>query len=91
MPRESFGKGVEVPERKKQSWLVIVGWISGLGMTVAVSAYLGLQVGLWVDKKLDTEPFFLIFCIAIGLFCPFYGAYQKLLQTSEEEERPRRK
>lgn len=82
---------MKIPERKKRSWLAIAGWISGLGMTVAVSAYLGVQLGLWLDKKLDTDPFFLIFCIVLGLFCPFYGAYRKILQPSEEKEKPRRK
>ena|GEM_PF-1426269 len=81
-------KGVRVPEQKKRTWLVVYGWAAGFGMTVAVSAYLGLRAGIWLDSQFGSRPFFLLFGTVLGLGFPFYGAYQKLEELRRSEKKP---
>lgn len=47
-----------------------LGYFASLGMSVAFAVFIGLGIGLWLDKKFGTEPWlmfiFLLFGIAAG-------------------------
>lgn len=53
--------------------LVGVGWYIGL------CVFLGVWGGLWLDKLLNTKPFFVIVGLVIGLALAVYGVYRMLL------------
>ena len=47
-----------------------LAYFSSLGISVALAIFIGLGIGVWLDRKLDTSPWltliFLLFGIAAG-------------------------
>ena len=68
----------------KKSSLVWVGSALGMGFSVAVSVYLGLKLGIWLDLQLDSAPFFLLFGTLVGLLAPIYGVFCKLFGDTKD-------
>jgi len=48
-----------------------LGYFASLGMSVALSIFIGLFAGLWLDKKFDTEPVLLFVGLAFGIAAGF--------------------
>lgn len=67
-----------IPNKKKRKWIVMASWSTGLGISVAVSVFLGLKLGIWLDEKLSMTPFFLILGVGTGLVLPFYGIFRRI-------------
>ena len=67
------------------------GAMAGLGLQFAVSILLFLWLGQWLDRKLGTDPIFLILFVFLGAGASFYSIYRKLMaqQRREDEERKR--
>src|SRR5687768_12605342 len=65
----------------------------GLGLQFAASIILFLYAGRWLDRKLDSEPWFLILGVFTGAGAAFYSMYRTLMadQRREEAERLARK
>ncbi|MFA5537455.1 MAG: AtpZ/AtpI family protein [Bacillota bacterium] len=62
------------------------------GVTMAVSLFLGFYAGSQLDKKLGTEPWFLIVGLLLGTGLAFYSLFkeiQVLLKQSEKTEKNR--
>ncbi len=53
------------------------GALAGMGLTFALSILLFLLAGQWVDRKLGTEPLFLIVFVFTGAGASFYSIYRK--------------
>ncbi len=51
----------------------------GVGFFVGGSILLGALGGLWLDRKLNTEPILVIAGLFLGLAVAGYGVYQMLL------------
>lgn len=48
-----------------------LGYFASLGMSVALSIFIGLGIGIWLDKKFDTEPILLFVGLAFGIAAGF--------------------
>ena len=48
-----------------------LGYFASLGMSVALSIFIGLGIGIWLDKKFDTEPILLFVGLALGIAAGF--------------------
>ncbi len=48
-----------------------LGYFASLGMSVALSIFIGLGIGIWLDKKFDTEPVLLFVGLAFGIAAGF--------------------
>jgi len=48
-----------------------LGYFASLGMSVALSIFIGLFAGLWLDKKFDTEPVLMFIGLAFGIAAGF--------------------
>jgi ATP synthase protein I len=48
-----------------------LGYFASLGMSVALSIFIGLFSGIWLDKKFDTEPVLLFVGLAFGIAAGF--------------------
>ena len=70
-----------------------VGQYAGLGLQFAASIILFLYLGQWLDRRLGTEPVFLLLGVFLGAGGSFYGMYRKLTaaQRREDAERAARK
>jgi ATP synthase protein I len=54
------------PLAKKTRGYMQVLSLSSVGIEMAVSVVIGLFGGQWIDRKLDTEPLFLLVGVLIG-------------------------
>jgi ATP synthase protein I len=48
-----------------------LGYFASLGMSVALSIFIGLGVGLWLDKKFDTNPVLMFVGLLLGIIAGF--------------------
>ena len=55
-------------------WVAALG-LTGIGFYIAGAIILGLLGGLWLDSKLNSEPFFLIAGLILGIVVAFFGVY----------------
>ncbi len=59
----------------------------GLGWYVAVCIVIGVLAGLWLDRKFETSPVFLLGGTLLGVVTAFYGMYKLMapfLQDSSQ-------
>lgn len=50
--------------------------LSTLGITLVVSTFLGLAIGLFLDKKLKTSPLFTIIFLILGIIAGFVNIFK---------------
>ena len=62
-----------------------------MGLTFAISVVLFLLAGQWLDRKLGTEPLFLIVFVFVGAGASFYSIYRKLTDHQRRQDEQRRK
>lgn len=81
--RSGLGHGAR-PRGPNAGWSAV-----GLGFEMAVTIALCTYAGLWLDRKLGTEPWLLIVGVFFGAGAGFYSVYRTLttLQHRREEER----
>jgi ATP synthase protein I len=48
-----------------------LGFYSSLGFTVALSIFIGLALGLYLDRKFDTAPWLMLVGLALGIAAAF--------------------
>lgn len=48
-----------------------LGYFASLGLSVALSIFIGLGIGLWLDKKFDTDPVLMFVGLALGIAAGF--------------------
>lgn len=53
--------------------------LTGVGFFIGGSIVLGVFVGLWLDRELNTEPILVIVGLILGIIVAFYGVYRMLL------------
>ena len=63
---------------------------AGVGLQFAAAIIAFLFAGQWLDRKLGTEPWFLIIGVFTGASAAFYSMYRKLMQAQEREEAQKR-
>jgi F0F1-type ATP synthase assembly protein I len=50
----------------------------GLGWVVVLSVLIGLGGGLWLDRRLETTPLFLLIGLALGLAAAARSTYRMI-------------
>lgn len=73
------------------SSLGAAGRYAGLGLQFAISIVLFLYVGLWVDRRLGTEPLFLMLGVFTGAGASFYAIYRSLMADQRRSEEAAKK
>lgn len=58
----------------------------GLGLQFVLSILLFLYIGKWVDGKLGTAPWFMIFGVFTGATAAFYSMYRSLKAVERRQE-----
>jgi ATP synthase protein I len=61
---------------------------SSIGMSLVVAIFLGLFGGMWLDKRLDTRPLFLIIGLLLGITAGFRNVIvisQRIDKAQREE------
>jgi F0F1-type ATP synthase assembly protein I len=68
-----------------------LGALAGLGLQFAVFILVFLYAGQWVDRRLGTEPVFLLVGVFGGAAAGFYRMYRGLMRAQQREEEERRR
>ena len=61
----------------------------GLGWYVATRLVVGVLVGVYLDQRLETKPFFTLLGVLLGTFAGFYGLYKMVRPLFNSESTPR--
>ncbi len=73
------------PEGRKQ--FKQVGYLSAVGLEVAVSTVVGLFAGRWLDGKLGTDPFLMIVGLVLGVVAGFRSVYRSARKVMDRQDR----
>ena len=76
---------------RPESSLASAGTVAGMGLQFAISILLFLLAGQWIDRKLGTEPLFLLVFVFGGAGASFYSIYRKLMEQQRREKERRNK
>lgn len=63
---------------------------AGLGLQFAAAILVFLYAGQWLDRRLGSEPWFMIVGVFTGAGAGFYSMYRKLMGIQERDERAAR-
>ena len=63
---------------------------AGFGLQFVIALLVFLYLGQWVDKKLGTEPAFLMIGVFVGAGGAFYSMYRKLTAAQRREDEARK-
>lgn len=58
---------------------------AGLGFQLVASILLFLYLGRWVDRRIGTEPLFLLLGVFTGLAASIYSMYRSLMADQRRE------
>jgi len=48
-----------------------LAYYSSLGISVALAIFIGLGVGVWLDRKFDTSPWLTLIFLVLGIIAGF--------------------
>lgn len=90
--RNAYILSMDEPKSKTRSFVQSYAQASqyiGAGIQLAVSIFLCLLGGAWLDRQIDTSPLFLILGTFLGAVAGFYSLYK--IATSAERQRKKEK
>jgi ATP synthase protein I len=63
------------------------GLASTVGITIVVATVIGYLLGHWLDKKLGTDPVFVVILVLLGGGAGMYEAYRVAARMSEDDSK----
>lgn len=66
-----------------------LGFLSGVGISLVVSCFIGLGMGYYLDKWLDTTPWMTLIFLGFGIVSGFRNVYiltERELKRQEKED-----
>ena len=63
-----------------------IAMLSTLGLTMVIATFIGLAIGLWLDKKLNTSPLLAIIFLVIGIAAGFNKVIQVAIREAKKKE-----
>lgn len=64
-----------------------VAWASSLGFIIALSIIIGLVIGHYLDKWLNTKPYFTLIFMVLGIISGFYNVLRMLLSGDKNNKK----
>jgi ATP synthase protein I len=59
----------------------------GSAFYIGLCILLGVIGGVWLDKKLETQPIFVLIGLVLGLVMAFWGFYQMVIPLIKENSK----
>lgn len=53
-------------KESRKSWRELA-FYSSIGLSMALSIFIGLAIGLYIDKRYDTSPWFMLIFLGLGI------------------------
>ena len=73
-------------EKETKNLIKTLGYLSTVGMAMAISIGIGALLGVWLDKQFGTRPWLFFIFLALGIAAAFrnlYVMYQRLQKTED--------
>ncbi len=70
-------------EKKKFSVIKDLAYYSSLGFSVALSIFIGLFVGVWLDKKTGYSPLFTLVFLGLGIVAGFRNIFIAMKKSKD--------
>ena len=64
--------------------LKLVGLASTLGLTIVIATFIGLALGLWLDRVFDTSPWLTVIFLLLGIIAGFRNFYRFMSKRAKE-------
>jgi ATP synthase protein I len=64
--------------------LKLVGLASTLGLTIVIATFIGLAVGLWLDRVCKTSPWLTVIFLVVGIIAGFRNFYRFMSKRAKE-------
>jgi ATP synthase protein I len=64
--------------------LKLVGLASTLGLTIVIATFIGLALGLWLDRVFNTSPWLTIIFLILGIVAGFRNFYRFMTKRTKE-------
>ncbi len=64
--------------------LKLVGLASTLGLTIVIATFIGLALGLWLDRVFDTSPWLTVIFLLLGIVAGFRNFYRFMSKRAKE-------
>ena len=64
--------------------LKLVGLASTLGLTIVIATFIGLAVGLWLDRVFNTSPWLTVIFLILGIIAGFRNFYRFMTRRAKE-------
>lgn len=64
--------------------LKLVGLASTLGLTIVIATFIGLALGLWLDKVFNTSPWLTVIFLVLGIVAGFRNFYRFMTKSAKE-------
>ena len=56
---------------------------AGAGLQFALTIVVFAFLGVWLDKRLGSTPWFVLICVFVGAGAGFYSIYRKLMSSAK--------
>ena len=64
--------------------LKLVGLASTLGLTIVIATFIGLALGLWLDRVFNTSPWLTVIFLIVGIIAGFRNFYLFMSKRTKE-------
>lgn len=58
---------------------------AGAGLQLAMTLVAFMFLGIWLDKRLGSSPWFVLICVFVGAGAGFYSIYRKLMGSAKRD------
>jgi F0F1-type ATP synthase assembly protein I len=56
--------------------------LAGVGVQFAATLVVFAFLGIWLDKRFGSSPWFVLVCVFVGAAAGFYSLYRKLMSAT---------
>jgi ATP synthase protein I len=64
--------------------LKLVGLAITLGLTIVIATFIGLALGLWLDRVFNTSPWLTVIFLILGIIAGFRNFYRFMSRSAKE-------
>jgi ATP synthase protein I len=61
---------------------------AGAGLQLAFAIIAFMFLGIWLDRRLGTSPWFVLVCVFVGAGAGFYSIHRRLMGSGKSGGRP---
>jgi ATP synthase protein I len=77
-------RGVVFMKEDTRKALKLVGLASTLGLTIVIATFIGLALGLWLDRVFNTSPWLTVIFLIVGIIAGFRNFYLFMSRRAKE-------